>query len=326
MQHTNRALRALSMVTGLTLVGVAAWLNMHHVVEVEGKWLSPFVVSIGVLAVGSAVAVAVIQAAWCGGHRGLAVFACVGMIAGEAFGLQTSAERLLAARYARVHANIAAAQPWTQADQALKEATAAAQAECATGRGPKCKAAETRQDAKRAALVATKPPVVSSNLAGLTGINGDLVEIVPALAFSLGLLTLGFVCIAFGHASGGRMPERQSPRATQETSRPPVGITELEAPITDDEIEDLKRIYGPPQGGPKLPAPTGRTYSRREAELDLVSLMAFSGSVPEQGHLASRWGVHKSTVSRWCDRWEQDGLINRHQIGKAKSLRAVVTA
>jgi predicted transcriptional regulator len=41
---------------------------------------------------------------------------------------------------------------------------------------------------------------------------------------------------------------------------------------------------------------------------------------PAQQFLATRWGVDKSTVSRWLKDWEAEGLVSRRRIGKEKPV------
>jgi hypothetical protein len=104
----------------------------------------------------------------------------------------------------------------------------------------------------------------------------------------------------------------------------PTAITEREQPLTEEEIEELKRIYRPQPpkgGGPRVPAPSGEIYSRDEAKLDLTALTAF-GSVPDQLALCHRWRRPKSTVSRGLAEWEREGIIVRTRTGKQKAVVA----
>ena len=47
------------------------------------------------------------------------------------------------------------------------------------------------------------------------------------------------------------------------------------------------------------------------------------GNSGAQWQLASRWGVDKSTVSRWLRQWEGDGLIQRRRDGRQKLVLAL---
>jgi hypothetical protein len=47
------------------------------------------------------------------------------------------------------------------------------------------------------------------------------------------------------------------------------------------------------------------------------------GNSAAQWQLAARWGVDKSTVSRWLRHWERDGLIQRRRYGREKAVLAL---
>ena len=67
-------LRVASVLGGLALVGVAAYLNVHHAAESEGgNYLAPVCIAIVALAFGSALAVPVMLTLWRNGHRVLAL-------------------------------------------------------------------------------------------------------------------------------------------------------------------------------------------------------------------------------------------------------------
>ena len=79
-----------------------------------------------------------------------------------------------------------------------------------------CARSRAEEDAKRTAL--GKIPVPSSHalVADATGLPEWLVEIVPAMAFSTGLLVLGFVLVGYGAhssaeqtASGPAVPDAE---------------------------------------------------------------------------------------------------------------------
>jgi hypothetical protein len=205
-QSTNYSLlRLLSTVGGLGLVGVAAFLNAAHAAETEGVW-SPVCVAIVALAFGSALSVPVACALWRNGRRGLALLALVGLISSESFGFELSAERLLDARQRRAQQVVTAGNPFAQGKEALALAISERKEECASGLGRKCSQLRALEDEKRAALSVLQVPSSPHLVADFTGLPIALVEVVPALAFSSGLLILGFVCIAFGaHGS----PERR---------------------------------------------------------------------------------------------------------------------
>jgi hypothetical protein len=64
-----------------------------------------------------------------------------------------------------------------------------------------------------------------------------------------------------------------------------------------------------------------RVYTRLQAERDLVTRLAFGETIACQDDLATRYGVDKSTISKWLARWERKRLIPRRQrVGRCKQL------
>lgn len=69
---------------------------------------------------------------------------------------------------------------------------------------------------------------------------------------------------------------------------------------------------------------SGRTFSKAEAERDIVTLLATGATVDEQNDLAGRWSVHKGTVSKWLNEWRGRGLVPAAQrVGRCHRLAAV---
>jgi hypothetical protein len=67
-----------------------------------------------------------------------------------------------------------------------------------------------------------------------------------------------------------------------------------------------------------------RVYTRLQAERDLVTRLAFGETIACQDDLAARYGVDKSTISKWLARWERKRLIPRRQrVGRYKTLAKV---
>jgi hypothetical protein len=208
------ALRLMSTLGGLILVGVAAFLNVHHAAESEGSIFSPVCIAIVALAFGSALAVPVMLALWRSGRRGLALVALAGLVASESYGFQLSAERLLAARETRAQQVKSAGSPYALAREALDLAISDRKSECAGGLGQRCAKLRVVEDEKRAALAALPVPTSHALLADATGLPGWLVEIVPAMTFSTGLLVLGFVLVGFG-AHGSQEQAVEAPTASE---------------------------------------------------------------------------------------------------------------
>lgn len=205
-------LRILSMLGGLGLVGVAAFLNVSHAEQTEGSFLSPVCIAIVALAFGSALAVPVMLALWRSGRRGLALVALAGLVCSESYGFQLSAERLLAAREQRAQQVETEGSPWRLAKEALDSAVRERKEQCAEHgqRGNTCATFLGREEAKRTALGRLQVPASHALIADFTGLPPWLVEIVPAMTFSTGLLVLGFVLIGYGaHGSNEqKVPEQ----------------------------------------------------------------------------------------------------------------------
>jgi hypothetical protein len=89
-------LRGIASVVGAALLAATA----HATIAAGGGYGSAHSLVTIAIAAGVAVAALVIGAAWSGERRGLAVWLLVAIIAGEAFGLLMTAERLVAAREA----------------------------------------------------------------------------------------------------------------------------------------------------------------------------------------------------------------------------------
>lgn len=191
-------LRLVSTLGGLGLVGVAAFLNVNHAAESEGSYLSPVCIAIVALAFGSALAVPVMHTLWRTGRKGLALLALAGLVAGETYGFQLSAERLLAARDQRAQQVKTEGSPYYLAKEALELAISERKEECATGLGARCAKLRALEDQKRAALAAHGVPKSPTLVADATGLPAWVVEIVPAMTFSSSLMVLGFVLIGFG--------------------------------------------------------------------------------------------------------------------------------
>lgn len=193
MQSTTFA-RCLSILGGIGLIGVAGYVNVLHTPSFDMQ------IVVGALAAGTALAAWVFSSMW--QHRpGLALLALVGVIAGELYGFVATSERLLFARDHRQATVATSNQVWVQRKEALDYAVSAAKTECASGRGPRCAAAEAKVDSARTILAGTQVPVEPNRLAAIMGWNPLIVDLIPTLAGSVALNLLGFVMMTFGHAA-----------------------------------------------------------------------------------------------------------------------------
>lgn len=193
MQSTTFA-RCLSILGGIGLIGVAGYVNVLHTPSFDMQ------IVVGALAAGTALAAWVFSSMW-QDRPGLAALALVGVIAGELYGFVATSERLLFARDHRQSAVATSNQVWVQRKEALDYAVSAAKTECASGRGPRCAAAEAKVDSARTILAGTQVPVEPNRLAAIMGWNPLIVDLIPTLAGSVALNLLGFVMMTFGHAT-----------------------------------------------------------------------------------------------------------------------------
>ena len=158
-------------------------LTRTHAAATEG-WSSPTVIAIFVLAMGSALGVPVITASWRNGHKVFATLGIVGLVSGELFGFQLSAERLLAARAERAQQIETAGGSYTLTREALDLAITDRRAECSSGRKLRSLDLGAREEQVRVALAATSKPQSHTLVADATGLPALAVELASALAFS----------------------------------------------------------------------------------------------------------------------------------------------
>lgn len=208
--------------------------------------------------------------------------------------------------------------------------------ECASGKGKKCDGRiETRDAAAKdleraeshAALMRGKLAYLgpearpfegyhhaakvfeAANLGDAAVIEARLELLLPfALVLISEFGTLVFLGMALGH------------RAT--VGNPPAAAT---VPATIGNDNDSCESCPPPKGGNRatLPAGNSRTVaSKAAAEADVIRLVARGEQLPSQDVLASRWGIHKGTASKWLQDFERRGLIARHREGRAKRVAA----
>lgn len=220
--------RALSMVGGLALIAVVAYLNVHELGKLDG-YASPHCLMMYALAGGTALAAHRIPNIW-STARVMAVFIGAGAICGEAYGLYITAERLLAARDMRASQVTHANGPRGIAEQAVKSAMTdleKAKAETAKARSDRgckavCKDWEAAEDKARKrlaeandALIAVRPPLDASPLATALGISERAANIVPTLLGSVAVTLLGFGLLA----SGGHVPKLPAPEPAKPRTR-----------------------------------------------------------------------------------------------------------
>ena len=198
-------------------------------------------IAIVALAFGSALAVPVMLTLWRSRRRVLALVTLAGLVCGETYGFQLSAERLLAARETRAQQVKTAGSPYALAREAFDLSISERKAECASGRKRKCFDLEAVEDAKRAALGKIPVPTSHALIADFTGLPSWLVEIVPAMSFSTGFLVLGFVLVGFAaheHGSTAKPVEQ----AVQQPEAPVIEPDETERVVS--WIREYRQRHG----------------------------------------------------------------------------------
>jgi hypothetical protein len=229
-------LRFLSTLGGLAAVGVAAGLNAQQAAVVEGTYFSPLCIAIVALAFVSALAVPAMTDAWRKGQRVIALVGVVFLASAELFGFTQSAGRIVAAQAQRAQQTLTAGSPYALAKEALDGAIQDRKSECATGEGTQCQRKRAVEDAKRSELARLPVPVSHHQLADLTGLPDWLVDLVPALAFSTGLLGLGFVMLSYGAHGGSR--ERKL-----EERKPDLAAAPVKQADTSERVVSWIRAY-----------------------------------------------------------------------------------
>ena len=161
-------------------------------------------------------------------------------------------------------------------------------------RGPRCREWEqrvdnlTRETAPMLALAVDPRADAVARLAMLAGLDGErtkqIVKAIEPAALPV-FLELGAIVLL-----GISFPARKAATAKQPL------------PVADNTDETLKGC--------------ARVWSREEALQDMLRLK----EVGAQRFLAARYGVDKSTISRWMSQWETEGHVQRTRDGQSKAV------
>jgi uncharacterized membrane protein YeaQ/YmgE (transglycosylase-associated protein family) len=200
----NRPLdKLVAVFAAIPLIAAETGLNAEHIAHSEG-WASTLVIGIVGATLAAAVALPIAERAWMKGYRfkafGLSVFFALMLVAS----FSTSVGRVGSA----ADGAAASAQGHNGKLGLAKEAYAAAQAsqeaECKTGRGPRCRAAEDAVTKARNELVSAPAAVAENSMAkrlsAATGLSIDTVALYQPLLFPLALQIGGFFFLAYGFA------------------------------------------------------------------------------------------------------------------------------
>ena len=235
-----------------------------------------------------------------------------------------------------------ARQGLKRAQAMLAEAQAALGRECKSGSGKRCAGIQRTIDVYEAAargeqskldhigpakFVVPDEKTFAEVVAPIFGASKERVKATAVLAkpFLISLFLEFGAIVSFGFAF--RVDSRVITVAEQpkwEPSEADRRQTSFQLPDDLDKLRKLTTVSIPNLGNSGNGGGGGRkVYSRDEAEADLVTRLAFGETVASQDDLAARWGVNKSTVSKWLKAWEREQLIPaRQQIGRVKQLTA----
>lgn len=143
----------------------------------------------------------------------------------------------------------------------------------------------------------------------VTGADRARIEAVAAtlepVAYSTLLELTAIVAFGFGFAHGNR---RTVAVQAQPTEKQGQQLATVKAASNDDTP-------------PKPPGNRRRVVTKAAAEADVIELVR-SGPLPSQETLATRWGCHPGTASKWCSDFERRGIITRQTIGRRKTVAA----
>src|SRR5262245_6060039 len=222
-------------------MAAAAALNVTHLVDGGQPWFSPMTAAVVALALGAVAAALVASEAWRSGRKLLAWCLVLSVVAGEGFGLIIGAERLLSAREERQRmageVNTARWIAVVRVESATSTLAATEAAILQEARRGGCKAAcqalqteaeqaRQRLEAANRALEAAPAEKNTALLATTLGLPPALLEIVPALLFSVALNGLAFTLLAFGaHAPRHNLTVAASDHPT-ESVQPRLGRAE----------------------------------------------------------------------------------------------------
>lgn len=202
--------------TGLACLAVDIWTNVDFIAGVDGSYWSSSVAAVVVVAIATAVALSAAGASTRRGHLGIAAGLFAGFLCGAAFSLSATLDRVASARDAAVQRARAANAPLHEARQALTETRTARDAECATGRGPKCRSLEAKVDELRRELGGLGAERVEDSMgvriaAMIPGLTPEQVQLYQPVFLPVALFLFANFLIAFGLAGLAPPNRRETP-------------------------------------------------------------------------------------------------------------------
>ncbi len=209
---------------GAALTGTAVWLNAEHVAATEG-WLSPLVLAGVFVTLCAAATPPLAERAAKTGQPAKAATLWLLFAIAVSFSLIASITRSAGHRDVQVaeaeRENITA----RLAREAYEIAVADRRAECASGRGPKCREMETKWSRAREALSLAAPirsaDPAAERFAALLGIGEPTVTLYSPLALPLALELGGFVFLATGLSPRRNLPSIKNKRKKRKVKTAP---------------------------------------------------------------------------------------------------------
>ncbi len=220
--HNTPAMKIVATGVGAALCGVEVWLNAEHIAHLEG-WASSLVAAVVVASIGAAAALPLAERAAKAKQAAKAVGLSLFFLLMVAFSFTASVDRVGGRR----DSETAGARGDNARVVLLREGYAAAQktaaAECASGQGKRCRAAEETERKAREALAEKPAERVENSMAlrissALPFITAADVELYQPLVLPLGLQLGGFLMLALGLSP---RPEPKPVSAPKKAKRKP---------------------------------------------------------------------------------------------------------
>jgi uncharacterized membrane protein len=136
----------------------------------------------------------------------------------------------------------------------------------------------------------------------------DAATVLEPFAYSLLLELTAIVAFGYGFGHGNQV------------SPAPAAAATVAATVKARQVEETDGNPRPP--GNRRHVAVRTVATKAAAEADIIQLVARGEPLPSQDTLATRWQVHKGTVSKWVGDMERRGLIARQTDGRNKRLVA----
>lgn len=201
---------------GAALTGTAVWLNAEHIAASEG-WFSPLVLAGIFVTLCAAATPPFAERAAKTGQPAKAAALWLFFALAVSFSLIASITRAGGHRDAQAVARQQSNTKTHLANEGYETAVANRVAECASGRGPRCRAAEVALTQARRVLGQAEPirsaDPAAERLAVLLGVSEASVALYSPLALPLGLELGGFIFLATGLSPRSKKPDSRPKRS-----------------------------------------------------------------------------------------------------------------